>query len=236
MSINPKRFTEELLKIGGFNRFGDPRLILVHGTECRFHPTGPLKYIIERQRKQEIKANDETGIIEVKYKFEDVGLNRWVIEEWVPPEFLFDHNQNRYGKDELGETVDILGPFPSRGKYRALMILETKEGKAIPLDSRLLDFLRKCKYETFENIKHSETETPTLEEVKAGLEDYVLKTTKQQIAMQQQLFDMVDDAFKPHRHRLTLANHTEGMHSAYRRGRTYNPNNKKDEYDSNRIN
>lgn len=219
----PSHFEKALKEIGGYNRFGDPRLILVHGTNARFHANGPLKYIVDRLGHREVKSLPN-GLLEVTIEFTDIPLNRWVIEEWVPPEFLTDHETHRYGRDEHNRLVDILGPFPSRGKYRTLMILEDKQGEPIPMNDNLLTLLRQMKYETFENIKHGETEEPTYEETAKYLEEYTLRTTKQQVQLQKQLFDMVDDSFNPHKHRLTMANHREGMHSQFRRGSTYNPN------------
>lgn len=222
MSKPPKNFLKALEDIGGYNRFGEPRLILVHGTEARFHPNGPLKYITDRVGHREVKSLPN-GLLEVSIEFTDIPLERWVIEEWVPPEFLLDHNQHRYGRDEHNREIDILGPFPARGKYRTLMILEDNEGKPIPLNDRLLTHLRQLKYETFDNIKHGETEAPTYEETAKYLQEYSLRSTKQQIALQKNIWDMVDDAFNPHLHRLTLANHKEGTQGMFRRGSTYNP-------------
>jgi len=226
MAYTPKDFNEELKKIGGLNPFGDPRLILVHGSEARFHSAGPLKYIKDRKAHKDLVANT-FGLLEYKFSFEDIPLERFVIEEWIHPKHLSDHNQHRYVKDELGNTVDLLGPFPARGKYRALMILEDKHGNPIPLGQQVLDLLKEAKYKTYENLdraKRSETDAPTQQEIDEQLEEFALHKAKQEIALQSQVFDMVDDAFNPHLHRLTLANHREGLDKDTRRGSTYDPN------------
>ena len=220
-----RRFRYEMGMIGGVNCFGDPNLILVSGTEARFHEHGPLKYIKERgmKKKDILPANQK--IWQLSYDFFDVPLNRWVIEEWVHPVFLKDHEKNRFTIDEHGKEVDMLGPFPFRGKYRALLILQDpKTLEPIAPDERILEILRKSKYETFKFIKHKEDEEPTEEEINKANEDAAMEWLKKQQSLSTMLSDMVDDAMKTHEHRFNLANHREGMHSRFRRGSTYDAN------------
>lgn len=218
-----KTFKSQLKEIGGVNRFGDPNLILVHGSTARWHPNGPLKYTTGRKCK-EVEKKREDGIITIEFQYYDIPQLCWVIEEWVPPELLKDHEQHRYCEDEKGEQIDMFGPFPTRGKYRTLLVLEDSEEKPINPDERVLQILRKAKVHRNEVLKHGETEQATEEEIQKQVEEYLYKQATKQKELKDNMDAMIDDAIKPHKHRLHLANHTEGMHRDFRRGKTYDPN------------
>lgn len=217
-----KTFKKELKEIGGVNKFGDPNLILVHGSTARWYANGPLKYTSERRCKQ-VEKKLESGLIVIQDHYYDVADDIWVIEEWIPPEFCKDHEQHRYVEDEKGEQIDFAGPFPSTGKYRALLRLEDNEGKPFNPDERVLQILRKAKLDRNEVLKHGETEQPTETEIQEQMEEYLYREEKKKQALRNGVSDMVRDAISPHKHRLHLANHTEGMHRDYRRGATYDP-------------
>jgi len=217
-----KTFKSQLKEIGGVNRFGDPNLVLVHGSTARWHPNGPLKYTTGRECK-EVEVTRGSFVC-IEYQYRDIPQLCWVVEEWVPPELPKDHEKHRYCENEKGEQVDEFGPFPTPGKNRALLILEDREEKPINPDERILQILRAAKVHRNEVLKHGETEQATEEEIQAQVDEYLYKQATKQKELKDNMDAMIDDAIGPHKHRLHLANHTEGMHRDFRRGNTYDPN------------
>lgn len=63
------------------------------------------------------------------YESTDIGKPRWYLEEWWSPELAAsDWDDHRY-KWEDGIRVDVLGPRPNEGQYRAFRCIETNDGK-----------------------------------------------------------------------------------------------------------
>lgn len=62
----------------------------------------------------------------------------------MPPAFFGSDRmweERRYMRTGEGKTIDLLGPFPSRGMYGMKMPLTTKEGAFLPLDNGTLEFI-----------------------------------------------------------------------------------------------
>jgi hypothetical protein len=67
--------------------------------------------------------------------------NRWIVQRWLPPEkFGSPDTWNRNTK-EWGEEGNVpqLGPYPSRGRYQLLCIVNTPAGGFLQLTETILD-------------------------------------------------------------------------------------------------
>lgn len=164
-----KAFEEQLAKIGGTNRFGNPRLRVVwggtelsdrtkSGTELKYHigwTTEELKgwrYDDEDGTHFIEDANEYTGTALLKPVIEQsaVGYPRWIIEKWVSPEEL--EAQKRF----KGNTK-VLRDFPREGVYEPYFIVEDSESNFRPLGRDVLDFI-KLKWDYEHNVSYENRE------------------------------------------------------------------------------
>jgi hypothetical protein len=128
----PDWAAELLRNIGGLNRFGEANFRLIWGWNR-------LEWIGGK-----FEDRDEEGVLirevlamrrEPRY----AAVNRWLIEQWLPPkcspEAWYKQTQ------EWGEEGNIpqLGPYPSRGEYELLSVLETEQQEFVQVERWLLE-------------------------------------------------------------------------------------------------
>ncbi len=118
----PDYFDQSIRLIGGMNPLNEPNLRVRWGWDCR----------VFRNGNPEALAYPENF------------LDRWILEKWIPPEFFGSRKQweqHRYAKRGDGKQVDLLGDFPSRGRYGMVWPITDPEGRYIPLTSQVLNFI-----------------------------------------------------------------------------------------------
>ncbi len=124
----PDFFDDALIRIGGKNPFGETMLRVDWGWDCRTF------------RKGDPEALAYPGPF----------LDRWILQRWYAPEFFGSKRhweEFRYMKVTGGAPVDLLGEFPSRGRYGMVMPLTTADGDFIPLGSAVLQFIDRMQSE-----------------------------------------------------------------------------------------
>ena len=131
----PAWATRQLIRSGGLNRFGDPN----------FRVTWSWNLLDWMGGKWEDR--DEHGVLirevlEVRYvpKYEHI-RNRWIVEQWLAPE-KFGSPQSWFAatKEWKGEgNLAQLGPYPARGRYTMLSILNDSQGRFIQLTPTVLE-------------------------------------------------------------------------------------------------
>jgi hypothetical protein len=110
----PIAYQVRLSTVGGLNRFGEPMFRLVWGWN-RMVQRGGLWSDPIRGEVSEYRWFPKYG--------EDKG-NRWILETWMPPESF--GSPWRWEVEMLDEKSGLLidGPYPSRGDYECVAILE----------------------------------------------------------------------------------------------------------------
>lgn len=71
-------------------------------------------------------------------------LDRWILLKWIPPTFFGSKKhweQFRYQRGGDGKSIDLLGEFPSRGRYGLVMPIMAPNGDYMPLTSDVLLFI-----------------------------------------------------------------------------------------------
>jgi len=141
--IDLDRFQKELTGIAGLSPNGLPILRLVWGQSERqiFEGRERMKYIFSSteyleaweisffSRKGKIKrvqrlAPSPTppsvgrgGLLRPVVGHTDIGIPRWMIEQWFPPEIACADWEDERWAWVSGERVDVLGPAPREGLY-----------------------------------------------------------------------------------------------------------------------
>ena len=136
----PPGLQAQLAEVGGCNLYGEPlyrvvwgwnRLTLVGGKWTDYDDDGNVTRSVVEYR------------MEPKYLWGD-GVNRWHIEKWLPPQSIAasPRHWDRLTKDYCdGQTIFILGPYPSRGEYEHLQTLQEKDGSFMQLTPRVCESL-----------------------------------------------------------------------------------------------
>ena len=156
----PEWFEHELLKIAGKNRFGQPNLRLVWGGSCEdehAEERGRLKYhcgytlnaitgysyTLDGQDvfTTNIDSIPETAIAIPSTEREELGLPRWIVEQWTSPEKLEQQKRFTVRKGE-DDTENVLRAFPRQGVYDTYFIVENLEGLFRKLDHDLIQFTK----------------------------------------------------------------------------------------------
>lgn len=125
----PEWFSQELKSFRGKNFYGEPHLRVVWGGDERTF-NGGHKYINPLTNKP---------------------LECFVLERFVGQGFFGspeEWDSGRYLYDDIHqEWVDTKGPYPSRGMYITICPLMTKDGGYLPLDSTMMDAIKRKIYE-----------------------------------------------------------------------------------------
>ncbi len=126
----PRELQSRVARAGGFNFFGEPyfrvvwgwsRLTLIGGEWEDYDQNGSLLRRAIEFRK------------EPKYF---LGLDRFHMEKWMPPETFGTPRQWYEMTQEVvgGRTISASGPYPSRGEYEHCWTIQTPAGEFAPLD------------------------------------------------------------------------------------------------------
>ncbi len=163
----PANVLADLLRIGGTNDYGEPKLRLVWGEVHRWFRAGKWRLMYPIARKLRRLAawnitNIATGanfnmpagpqpffsaeyLVSPVWEDREIGYPGWILEEWWPPEVVcHGWEAARWFTKENGEKIDLLGEVPVRGQYRFLMYLEDGREEPTPLaidDHRLIDII-----------------------------------------------------------------------------------------------
>lgn len=156
----PQDFVEELTRLGGLNRFGQPNLRVVKGNEVlndraedqrllKYHagwtPMEVSGYVYDQdgQKRFTTRLEDIPAHVMVfpSMQQEELGLLRYVIEKWVSPEELENAGrfQRRYAEGDLAPT---LREFPREGIYDTYFIVQSADGGFKTLGPEVLMYLR----------------------------------------------------------------------------------------------
>lgn len=156
----PKDFIEELTRIGGLNRFGQPNLRVVKGNEIKHDKTEDrtlLKYHTgwtpmevsgyryteggEPRFTTRLEDVPPSVMVFPAMEQEELGLLRYVIEKWISPEELERMNrfQNRYAPGDIEAT---LREFPREGVYDTYFIVNNASGGFKMLGREVLEYLK----------------------------------------------------------------------------------------------
>lgn len=162
-------FVKELNRIGGYSpcgRFPIYRVVW-GGSEQHFalgemrlkYPkswkTVPVAWAVIRDGKEVLlpleestKTHDEKGqpiIGRPVYEKRVVGVQSWFLEQWMPPEIAcIGWEALRYKYDMAkGVRIDVLGPAPRDGVYKALIKLQDNTGKILQPGPETLEWVKK---------------------------------------------------------------------------------------------
>lgn len=163
----PANVLADLLRIGGTNDYGEPKLRLVWGEVHQWFRAGKhrLMYPIARKLRRLAAwnvANIATGarfnlpagpepffsaeyLVSPVWEDREIGYPGWILEEWWPPEVVCPGwEAARWFTKDDGEQIDLLGEAPVRGQYRFLMYLDDGQEQPTPLgidDHRLIEII-----------------------------------------------------------------------------------------------
>ena len=163
----PAAVLADLLRIGGTNDYGEPKLRLVWGEVHQWFRAGKWRLMYPIARKLRRLAawnitNVTTGakfslpagpqpffsaeyLVAPVWEDREIGYPGWILEEWWPPEVVcLGWEAARWFTKPDGEQIDLLGEAPVRGQYRFLMYLEDGREEPTPLtidDHRLMDII-----------------------------------------------------------------------------------------------
>lgn len=159
----PESVEADLLRIGGTNDYGEPKLQLVWGQERLWFRAGKwrLKYPVARKlrrlaawnithiasgRRFNMPAGPEPALsgeylVAPVWEDKEIGYEGWILEEWWPPELVcagwegqrWFQRTGADGRPE-GEKIDLLGEMPVRGDFRFLMYCDDGEEPPTPLE------------------------------------------------------------------------------------------------------
>lgn len=198
---------KELTKVGGVNQFGEPNFRLVWGQNERKIAFGALhmKYIIGRAIRWEDKFDPKTNLHTKERIVEEIGLPRFILEEWMPPDFFGTPQvwENHRWNWIDGIREDNLGPYPERGRYVHYSTVETDEGEFRYPDQRELNLVAQAMWDR-RNVTHN-----LEQEMKDEREAVERAEQKREDDLEQDLKDSINI----HYNRLT-----EGSHRANKGG------------------
>lgn len=134
-SLEPPKWAADFLtQAGGLNRFGEPLFRLVWSNSRlgfvggRFEDRDEHGYLIRE-------------VLALRTMPKYLNPDRWIVEQWLAPE--------RYGSPEAwykqtkewGEEGNIaqMGPYPSRGDYELLSVLETPQREFVQVERWILE-------------------------------------------------------------------------------------------------
>lgn len=244
-------FERELAKIAGSTLDGKPRLRLVWGQspEATIFYCGRqrMRYIHhfsekmvgweaiwydkggkEQHRKRypltlEPPKADGARFVRPIIETVDVGIPRWFIEQYMPPEVACAgwHSQ-RYTTDfEKGEMVDELGPPPTQGMYEEAFHMIADHAKCCPKqkkngcpgfyrapDQRDLEFVKYCWYAmNQEPYRYGWEQMPPPEVLKQDNRDRWTDHVYYQAHMEAETEYALRSAITPHRNRIFGSTH-----------------------------
>lgn len=169
----PTTLLADLLRIGGTNDYGEPKLQIVHGTQATWFRAGKerLKYPVRMKHKRIVAWNivdpitgekwniqgakfpvmPEKYLVTPVFENREIGYPGWILEEWWPPEVVCPGwEAARWEMMPDGKKLDLLGPEPVRGQFRFLLYLDDgNEENPTPLelnDHRIVEIVERAVY------------------------------------------------------------------------------------------
>lgn len=135
----PKEYQDILARYGGFNPYGEPLLRLVWGSnrlswKCgKWEDRDSAGYLIREQFEARLVP---------KYPERE----KWHIEIWNPPH-KYGTPESWWAEQKLenpscaGDYLLGNGPYPQRGDYESVFVIENQQKEFRGLDSRILHYL-----------------------------------------------------------------------------------------------
>ncbi len=121
--------------MGGLNRFGEPNFRVIWSSSH-------LDWIGGRWTDYTETGEILREVVELRYvpKYSHLP-NRWIVEQWLPPEKFGSIDAWYRQTKEWGEHGNIpqLGPYPSRGRYALLCIVNDYAGAFVQLTPTVLE-------------------------------------------------------------------------------------------------
>jgi len=187
------RYQKELVKLAGLNPHGQPNLRIVWGATVKSdtaHDKSQLKYFCgygltevqgfrykgaDGQWKftETIEEIDPTIMLIPATERPQIGLPRWVIEEWQSPEQLAQ--AKRFQEKQLDDDGNpiLRTEIPAEGVYVTYFIVQSLEGNYRGIGDDVLDFIRQKYY--FEHNYSYEEQEKMREEYRAKEREHYAK-------------------------------------------------------------
>ncbi len=125
----------------GLNRFDEPLYRVVWGWNRLDWVAGK----IARLDDHGTFLREDYGIfLEPKYDYLGYeGLNRWILERWYAPEEYGSRESWQYETTEIEgfQEFQALGPYPDRGNYELVQVIEDTHGTFVQLEQEIVDYL-----------------------------------------------------------------------------------------------
>jgi hypothetical protein len=132
----PENVAERLRLAGGVNRLGGSNYRAVWGWNR-------LDWIGGKFEDRDQDGTLLREVVELRREPKYPQVNRWHLEKWMPPE--------SYGSPRMwyaetieranGESIPALGPYPVRGDYEHVMVLETPAGEFLQLTPTIVEHI-----------------------------------------------------------------------------------------------
>jgi hypothetical protein len=182
MHDTPASVARILTLAGGTNRFGEPSYRAIWGWNRLAWIGGKFE------------DRDEHGAlvrerVELRYEPKYPQLNRWHIEQWVPPEAYGSPRQwySQTMEHTGGLSVAALGPYPSRGEYEHCFTLETPRGEFLQLTATVAEHIARA----IECSRGARAVTSSRAESRAKLYE---REVREDRAYADWAYDLLDDA------------------------------------------
>jgi len=122
-----------MLRMGGNNRFGGPNLRVMWSNSR-------LGWIGGKHEDRDESGNLIREVLTIRRMPKYPVKNRWIVEQWKPPEFYGSPESWFRKTTEFDEgNIPQLGPYPYRGDYQLVSTLETAAGEFEQLSIDLLE-------------------------------------------------------------------------------------------------
>lgn len=129
----PDWAVQRLTLAGGLNRFDGPNYRVVW-SENR------LAFVGGKFEDRDAEGNLIREVLDLRTMPKYPVFNRWIVEQWLPPEKYGTPEGWLRQTKEWGEEGNVpqLGPFPTRGDYEMACVLD-EGGNFIPLTPTILN-------------------------------------------------------------------------------------------------
>ena len=129
----PEWARKALLLAGGKNRFGEPNFRVSWGDSL-------VDWIGGRWEDRDTNGHLLREVAELRQVIKyPLYVNRWIVERWNPPEMYGSPEKwYRQTREKDEGYIPQLGPYPSRGRYAFVCVLDLN-GKFVQLTPTILD-------------------------------------------------------------------------------------------------
>lgn len=135
----PEWAQRALTEAGGLNRYGEPNYRLVWGWSR-------LSWIGGEWEDRDASGNVIRKVTELRNEPKYYPCDRWHVERWLPPELYGTREQwDMLAVERIGmESIPALGPYPERGDWEHVFVLEDKAGNPIEPSLTLVSTIAKA--------------------------------------------------------------------------------------------